>query len=427
MMLRCALLGTLVAVGWALTGRAEEPPPQADRSPPARRLVEDGSWCWFADPRAIRHGDSTYIGYVTSRGDIDVATWDHRTGKLANSTLHPRLQSDDHANPALLRRDDGRLMVFYSAHNGRQMHYRTTTRPDDASGWGEERSVPVQLQRGNGFTYPNPVQLSAEDGRIYLFWRGHGWNPTYATTDDGGETWSKAHWLIKARNRPYVKVAGNGKDTIHLAYTDGHPHQFEHNNIYYVAIRGGKLHNAADKAVGSLDRLPVDLGTGDTVYDAKAAGAGRGWIWDIAPDAEGRPVIVFATIPDADHHRYQYARFDGKAWQVYPITEAGGHINGKREWCYSGGVVLDHDDPSVVFLSRQIDGQFEIERRQTADGGRTWKTQVITRGSKLKNVRPVVVRGHGDELAVVWMSGRYDYYTHYRTALLGWPMPGGNE
>jgi hypothetical protein len=42
-------------------------------------LVADGAWCWFQDPRAVHYvgvHDRTYIGYVTSKGDIDIAAQD---------------------------------------------------------------------------------------------------------------------------------------------------------------------------------------------------------------------------------------------------------------------------------------------------------------------------------------------------------------
>lgn len=39
--------------------------------------MADGAWSWFQDPRAVHYvgaHDRTYIGYVTSAGDIDVVS-----------------------------------------------------------------------------------------------------------------------------------------------------------------------------------------------------------------------------------------------------------------------------------------------------------------------------------------------------------------
>src|SRR5664279_6201457 len=87
-------------------------------------LVADGAWCWFQDPRAVHHVgiyNRTYIGYVTSVGDIDVVSQDAGTAALAHSTLHVALQADDHDAPGLVALPDGRIAVFYSRHAGTQL------------------------------------------------------------------------------------------------------------------------------------------------------------------------------------------------------------------------------------------------------------------------------------------------------------------
>ena len=96
-------------------------------------ITSDGAWCWFGDPRAVtteREHSRTFVGYITSAGDAVVTQYDHDTGELAHALVKRELQRDDHANPSLLVRSDGRLMVFYCGHRGRWMVYRTSTLPD---------------------------------------------------------------------------------------------------------------------------------------------------------------------------------------------------------------------------------------------------------------------------------------------------------
>ena len=416
----------ILGVAVLLTGPAVPAEPPTEQAPGgAAQLVADGAWCWFADPRAIRHKgkrDCTYVGYVTSGGDICVSAFDHDTRTLTAATLHRRLNRDDHANPGLLIRPDGRLWVFYSGHSRRPMYSRISKAPEDISQWEPARKVTCDIPGSNGYCYANPVQLSAEKQRVYLFWRGGNWQPAFATTDDG-KTWSAARTFLQAPRGtpPYVKICSDGESRIHIAYTDGHPMHMTANNVYYLCYRDGAFWKADGTKVRDVADLPIKTAEGDRVYDA-AKHKARGWIWDIALDGE-KPVIVHATIPDVRNHRYRYARWDGTAWRNHELTEAGAYINGPGEQFYSGGVVLDHDDPSVVFCSRQVNGVHELQRFKTADGGKTWTARPITTGSTLKNVRPVVVRGHrGDELIVLWMQGRYDYYTRYRTSLMAWPM-----
>ena len=59
------------------------------------------------------------------------------------------------------------------------------------------------------------------------------------------------------------------------------------------------------------------------------------------------------------------------------LDERGGH-----QPYYSGGITLDHESPDTVYLSRQVDGVFEIETLRTPDGGTTWSSTAITAASE---------------------------------------------
>src|SRR3954467_7052942 len=103
---------------------------------PTARAVEapiapDAAWCWFQDPRAVYDDGRTFTGYVTAAGDIGVASYDHRAHALRRSVVARGCQRDDHAAPALQVLPDGRLMVLWSAHRGRQMYLRTSKQPGD--------------------------------------------------------------------------------------------------------------------------------------------------------------------------------------------------------------------------------------------------------------------------------------------------------
>ena len=68
----------------------------------ARRVeVGSGAWCWFADPRAVKSGGVTYVGWIDCAGDVRVAEVDG-DGLVTTATLHEALGVNDHHNPALL-------------------------------------------------------------------------------------------------------------------------------------------------------------------------------------------------------------------------------------------------------------------------------------------------------------------------------------
>jgi hypothetical protein len=365
-----------------------------------------GAWCWFADPRAVVVAGRTHVGWIDGAGDVRVTTLDG-AGIVTTATLHAGLGVDDHNNPALLARADGRLQAFYSAHAGPELYYRLT---EDGVHWDAEQHVATNTPGSRGYTYPNPVQLAAESGRIHLFWRGGDWNPAFSTSADG-LAWAPAQTLIRVPGqRPYVKVASDGLDTIHVAFTDGHPRETA-TSLYYARYTAGGWYRADGRAIPGP---PLKPGDADRVWDV-GRHPHHAWVHDVAADADGRPRIVYAVFESASDHRYRHARWTGTTWDDRQITPAGGFFDedgGEQQ--YSGGIVFDHAAPDLVYLSRLIDGQFELERWRTGDGGVTWTHHALTAHSPEKNVRPVVARGGGP----LWMRGDYVNYRHYRTAII---------
>ncbi|UCD23288.1 MAG: BNR-4 repeat-containing protein, partial [Gemmatimonadota bacterium] len=262
---------------------------------------------------------------------------------------------------------------------------------------------------------------------IYLFWRGGNFKPSFSHTDDL-ITWSPARTLIQSDEatvvRPYVKVASNGRDAIHFAFTDGHPRNEPQNSIYYVRYRGGEFTRADGSPVGTMAEVPLIHEHADLVYDGRLTGV-RAWIWDVAEDGQGNPVIVYTRLPQETDHRYHYARWNGEEWLDTEVTPAGGWFpqtppgTNEPEPHYSGGVVLDHADPDVVYLSRRVAGVFEIERWWTVDEGTSWRSRPITAGSANDNVRPFVIRDHGSSSpTVLWMENRaYRHYLDFDSAI----------
>jgi hypothetical protein len=138
---------------------------------------------------------------------------------------------------------------------------------------------------------------------------------------------------------------------------------------------------------------------------------------------------VFASFPTPADHRYWYARWDGAEWDVQPITAGGVTSMGGsfREDggspYYSGGLTLDHDDPSRVYLSRQVgEDAWQIETWNTEDGGATWNPVQVSLTEQERNVRPVSPRGmpeaFDDDLSVIWMRGSYPTYEDYQTSIV---------
>lgn len=369
--------------------------------------IGSGAWSWFADPRAVVSGGLVYVGFIDGAGDVRVAALDRAAALVTTATLRRGLGVDDHHNPALLLRADGRVQAFYSGHTGPDLFFRVG---ESIAQWGPEQRVGTNTPGPRGYTYPNPVQLEAENGRIHLFWRGGDFNPAFSTSADG-LAWASAETLVRvAGQRPYVKVASDGVATIHVAFTDGHPRETA-TSLFYARYVAGSWFRAGGRRIGAPPFAPGDA---DLVWDVAPTGH-RAWVHDVAVDAAGLPRIVYAVFHSPTDHRYRHARWTGTAWQDRELTPAGSFFpedGGEKQ--YSGGIVFDHANPAVVYLSRQVAAQWQIERWETTDDGVTWSRRLLTPGSLEKNVRPAVARGGGP----LWMRGGYVNYRRYRTTII---------
>jgi len=202
-----------------------------------------------------------------------------------------------------------------------------------------------------------------------------------------------------------------------FAFTDGHPNMEMENSIYVLIYKRGAFYNVEGVKIGDLGNVPVNPRAASVVYDA-AITKEKAWIWDVAFDEKENPVLVFARFPDDSNHVYTWAKWNGKRWMVKDLVNSGSWFpsDPKRERNYSGGVVLDHENTNVVYMSVKRGLKYEIEIWVTNDEGDSWEVKSVTENSPKDNVRPVAVRNAGENnpLQFLWLeSARYVHYTDY--------------
>lgn len=414
------------------------------------RLCGDGVWSWFSDPRALCDGDALITGWVTKDGVIQVARHDLISHGTVTTELELTWEADDHDSPTFVKLSDGRYTAFYCWHSidGTFPLYRTSLEPGSVVGWGPMQLVPENVQGHAGATYVNPLPVPCRQDAYHLFWRGADYKPTMSTgTYDPSSrtwTWSGAWNLISVTTgRPYVKYADDAGQRIGLAFTNGHPKETE-NSIYYAEIRpedGGEAFFRADGSrIKDFGLLPLQLDESDVVFDCTAEPeltGGNSWVWDVAFDEFGAPVVTYVTFPSKQVHQYHWARFNGAVWEdAILVWDSGGSIAdttiNPQQHYYSGGIVLDPNDPETCYLSRRNPwGGWDIDQWKTDDGGDTWSVRHIALGTADENVRPVVPRSLPDDADVVlWLNGQYDFFEHdhelpdpdyrYDTSVLVW-------
>lgn len=421
---------------------------------PAQAIVinDDGAWCWFQDERAVIHDGKLMVGSVANgsydvrrRGDIDITTVDLASGQSDRQNLFSQLENDDHDVPALWVRPDGRVHAVFAKH-GSESHFYYGTSNVSWTDWGEvKKFTPSDSSR---ITYANLLFLAAENdgrGRLYNFYRGldASFKPSYAWSDDLGTTWQNGHVVIDVpvafRHRPYVKYASNGRDTIHLLYTDGHPRNYD-NNIYHVYYRNGQLYRSDGAPIRRLSEGLRDPEEGTRIFAGNANNVG--WVSDTHISPTGRPHVVFSVQKDSVglgpgdpmsgiDHRYHYAYWDGSAWHDQEIAFAGTRLYAGED-DYTGNICLHPDQLDTVFISTNADPitgeplisqadqrrHYELFRGRTSDGGKSWAWEPITRDSSTDNLRPIVPQSNAEKTVLLWFRGDYRTYRDYQTEVV---------
>lgn len=392
-----------------------------------------GDWSYFADPRAVEDNQgNVFSGWINEKGSVEVTEYNIVTGKQETVSVgHTGV--DDHNNPAMYMRPDHRLTVFFSPHSGRylpshirsEMYYRTTKKPGSIRDWGALKHIPVNAPGGMGYTYPNPIALS--NGDMFMAWRGGNWTPTYSILHktSHGEKWGPAREIVHGEpgKRPYAKFAPGpkGSDIIHMAYTASHPVSTP-SGIYYMQYRPGEgLFKADGTRAGSNKNGPLPADAGDTVHALNKV-EGSNWVMDVSDDGTGKPVIVYSSGIGSgkDMAYFRYAKWNGAQWEDHEITPAYDQPrhNFAGGTFQTGGIVLDHNDTSRVFLSRVVGGRAEVEEWTTPDGGNTWQEGPTLSPSNQSCFRPAVARADNVARTVVEFScGEQDHWTKWNTAI----------
>jgi len=408
----------------------------ASKKPITGYLTQDGAWCWFSDPRAIFAGEDIVTGWVKIDGTVEAISFNPKNQEVKTKALYPKLQFDDHNNPAFVKTAEGKIIAAYTTHSGRDGFFiNTTNNGTDVSSFGEAKKVPLldskELEEFPKVhvTYANPYRLEAENDRLYCFGRWTGYKPNMMWSDDDGKTWSKSKVFITnhpfdPNNRPYVKYYSDGKSKIHLIFTDGHPRNEPTNSVYYAYYENGAFYRADGTKIADMQNIPFEPKDASTIFQSNEK-EGRAWIADVAQSKNGHPVVLYTKSPSETDHRYWYAKYVGGKWINTEICKAGKWFpqtqEGKteRETHYFGNMSLNPNNTDVVYLSREINGVFEIERRETKDNGKSWEVQAITQDSEFDNVRPYVPRdGNPKQEVVLWMENqKYIHYTNYQTSV----------
>ena len=288
------ILGGLTATSVGATPSLALRPPAL---PPRSHLSQSGSGRASAYSEAVKTitlGDRTHVTWLdslTAGFRVQIKTLDHTTQKWS-PTYTLGAAHDNHGGPALAADHRGFLHVVYFPHH-HPFHYRKSTRPNDASQWGEE------ITFGDHLTYPtlvcsaqNTLYLSGRRSHERLPWTIELWNKA----DDGH--WQAGSALLRAMTPGYshfqAAMAWNADQRrLHLSCRI-HENGGQRETVGYL------YHDEGDSVWKRRDGTAVELpATSATVDQIASGGRIKGKLshkcGSIAVHPDGTPYLLFSA------------------------------------------------------------------------------------------------------------------------------------
>ncbi len=412
----------------------------------------NGMWTWYGEPKAVYYEGAhrrTYMTWNTQSGTKGIGYYDHDTKVLAADSL-PKMpyNGSDHNHPAIIMRPDGKIVTFCTGHDGGEVTEYISKNPEDiSSGW----DGPYYPGGNGGYCYCNAVFLKNEGtkGRLYIFYRDNtqytgettNYCPAFCTSDDWGVTWSakkRLYVYVGSAYKPYLKYASDGLSEIYISIEyQNREGDGKGRPDYFMKYHDGTFYTVDNRTLATMATLPVVNTQLDTIFYPYTYGAGfSNTCCDIAIDASNNPVILYCAFQSTTLYEYWYMRWTGTSWYKRPLVNSGAYRGAQSG--FFAGLTFDHENTNNIYVCRQllkpsgaafnlmdtsvanyktlsaadwvtVDTVHELDRWTTADGGVTWDSLAITRGSLNKNMLPCVPRNHLPNMKVdcMWLNGVY--------------------
>ncbi|MCU0341088.1 MAG: BNR-4 repeat-containing protein [Spirosomaceae bacterium] len=355
----------------------------------------------------------------------EVAYFDHRTKQVSRPTIVLNKKTDDaHDNPVLNMDSQGFIWLFSTSHGTERPSYiHRSRKPYDISAFD---LVPAtRLKNGQKVPFDNfsYLQIYHQPANGFLglmthYERGmlkYGKNKPRRTigfiTSKNGIEWSDIQNIGEIEEGHY-QTSGTYKEKIGTAF-NMHPDTEKdagldyRTNLYYIETRDfGKTWQNAN---GQTIKLPLTTSDNAALVKDYRAEKQNVYISDLAYTTDGRPVLLYVTSkgpepgPQNGPYLWHTASWDGKSWQIAPVTESDHNYD-------MGSLYVENGLWRIVATTQTGPQAYntggEIVLWESKNAGKSWqKVQQMTQNSAFNHSYPrKPLRVHPDFYAF-WADG----------------------
>lgn len=383
-------------------------------------LASDGAYTWWTKALAIRYvdvKDKTYISYINSNGNMMVGSMDHKTGKKEYFSL-AKYERDDHNSASLAVLPNGKILAIYARHNAdNKLRWRISSKKEDISNFSEEKVVLCS----NVITYIQIHKINDNEYRVFYRVGSSNWGTrVYNYITD--EWTDEVIWLKEPRGGQYYLWSQEAADGTIDMFMTSHPINGRDQNIYYCYFdKEGNIYKVEGDKVANLNEkstLPIEPRDIDLVYKAKGKESTR--LFDVSYMGDGRGVLfgVFTNVNDCV---YKYCFYDNNtnSWSIKDVVHAGLPVEDPpgRNF-YFGGLVFAKGDINTLYVSRENEGTWYIEKWETKNNGDSWVTTLLDKSSEFELFRPQCPYNSHDDIDVFYIKGNYITYMDFDTDII---------
>jgi len=341
-------------------------------------------------------------------------------------------ERNNHSDPSLIMRSDGKAMVIWTGHTLRYMRMRVQTTAGDWANWDAVVELGPSLFPNDdpipSMTYVNAVNLSgATTPTIYIFFRGDGsvdGRLYYTSSTDDGATWSAATQVCASAQRLYpvsaVNAAGT-EATVTVAY-----HPLDSTGNAGQPIWGFNIDNAGQfrSLTGTAITPSATLALSDLT---EIADEGILPVWNFSLRYDGAVayllylVYVEDALADGDMTLKRATILANGTVSTEIVGNLGAGENGNRA---GAAITMSNGSPDVVYAGFS-DSTIATSRLlgvyQRRTDGTSWRRTVIGEGEiDISGLRVMETSNDEPVLLVSQLPGPFGMIMQYPDSEDGW-------